>query len=142
MIVGIGVDMVRIDRFLPWVENPALSRRFFADAELAALEGRRDLAQALAVRFAAKEAFGKALGCGLRNMVLKDIQISQDGIGKPSLCLTGTAEKLFRDSGATTSHLSLSHDGNYGLAYVILEAGAEAAASEEKYAGNEQKKCE
>ena len=74
MIVGIGVDIVQIDRFLPWTENKALVQRFFSQQELESLEKRADLAQALAVRFAAKEAFGKALGTGLRNLVLKDIQ--------------------------------------------------------------------
>lgn len=122
MIVGIGVDIVKIERFVPWINNPSIVQRFFGEEELQGLLERKDSTQALAVRFAAKEAFGKALGSGLRNLVLKDVQVVQDKQGKPSLGLTGTAKKLFVDSGATVSHLSLSHDGNYGIAYVILEA--------------------
>lgn len=122
MIVGIGVDIVQIDRFSSWIENPALIKRFFGEEELRGLKERKDYTHALAVRFAAKEAFGKALGSGLRNIVLKDVQVIQNDQGRPSFYLTGTAQKLFYDSGATQSHLSLSHDGNYGVAYVILEA--------------------
>lgn len=122
MIVGIGVDVVQIDRFLPWAENMALAGRFFSEQELAGLQGRQDLAQALAVRFAAKEAFGKALGTGLRNLVLKDIQVLQDDFGKPFFDLVGTARKLFLAAGASAVHLSLSHDGNFGIAHVVLES--------------------
>ena len=128
MIVGIGVDIVQIDRFIPWTENQALIQRFFSEGELQSLENRADLAQGLAVRFAAKEAFGKALGTGLRNMVLKDIQVQQDELGRPFLQLCGSAKKIFQESGATAAHISLSHDGNYGIAYVVLEG----RASEEK----------
>jgi len=122
MIVGIGVDIVKIDRFVPWTEKDALAHRFFSENELMGLSKRADMAQALAVRFAAKEAFGKALGCGLRGLVLKDIQVQQDEYGKPSFCLSGTAVKKFLESGADIAHLSLSHDGGYGVAYVVLEA--------------------
>ena len=136
MIVGIGVDIVQIDRFIPWTENQDLMKRFFSEGELQCLENRVDMAQALAVRFAAKEAFGKALGTGLRTLVLKDIQVQQDELGKPHLGLSGSAKKALQESGATVVHVSLSHDGNYGIAYVVLEG----QASEEKYAENKQKK--
>ena len=128
MIVGLGVDIVQIDRFIPLTENQELMQRFFSEGELQSLENRADVAQGLAVRFAAKEAFGKALGTGLRNMVLKDIQVQQDALGRPFLHLCGSAKKIFQESGATAAHISLSHDGNYGIAYVVLEG----RASEEK----------
>ncbi len=130
------MDIVQIDRFIPWTENQDLMKRFFSEGELQCLENRADMAQALAVRFAAKEAFGKALGTGLRNLVLKDIQVQQDELGKPHLGLSGSAKKALQESGATVVHVSLSHDGNYGIAYVVLEG----QASEEKYAENKQKK--
>lgn len=130
------MDIVQIDRFIPWTENQDLMKRFFSEGELQCLENRVDMAQALAVRFAAKEAFGKALGTGLRNLVLKDIQVQQDELGKPHLGLSGSAKKALQESGATVVHVSLSHDGNYGIAYVVLEG----QASEEKYAENKQKK--
>lgn len=124
MIVGIGVDIVQIDRFIPWTENKTLVQRFFSERELQSLENRADMAQALGVRFAAKEAFGKALGTGLRNLVLKDIQVQQDDLGKPYFVLSGSAKKVLQESGATVAHVSLSHDGNYGIAYVVLEGQA------------------
>lgn len=130
------MDIVQIDRFIPWTENQDLMKRFFSEGELQCLENRVDMAQALAVRFAAKEAFGKALGTGLRNLVLKDIQVQQDELGKPHLGLSGSAKKALQESGATVVHVSLSHDGNYGIAYVVLEG----QASEGKYAENKQKK--
>ena len=77
----------------------------------------------LAKRFAAKEAFVKALGLGLRQgMQWGDIQVLNDALGKPSLKLSGEAQRRFTASGATAAHITLSDEADYAVAFVILES--------------------
>ncbi|MBR5867754.1 MAG: holo-ACP synthase [Spirochaetaceae bacterium] len=122
MIIGMGIDIVKVERFHKWVENPMLASRFFHPSELSVLEKEKSQAcQSLAARFACKEAFGKALGTGLRGMQLKDICVKSDVLGKPELCLYGSALDLFNKSGANSIHISLSHETEYSVACVILE---------------------
>jgi holo-[acyl-carrier protein] synthase len=78
-------------------------------------------ARSLGARFAAKEAFGKALGTGLSGFELKDICVVEDGFGKPALTVYGSALRLLKKNGADTIPVSLSHDGEYALAFVVLE---------------------
>jgi holo-[acyl-carrier protein] synthase len=122
MITGTGCDIAKISRFERWVQNEALARRFFHPEELTVL-GRspRQAAQSLAARFAAKEAYAKALGTGFRGLELRDICVAANKDGKPFLAVYGTALGLLKKNGAGAIHLSLSHDGDYALAFVILE---------------------
>ncbi|WP_428769097.1 holo-ACP synthase [Treponema sp. HNW] len=124
MISGCGIDIVCTERFLHWTENPPLMRRFFHPDELedvtAVSKGKA--AERLAVRFAAKEAFGKALGTGLSGFNLNDVCVLKDESGRPFLRLYGGAEKLFKKGGNTRVHLSLSHEKCYAVAQVILES--------------------
>lgn len=118
-----GIDIVKVERFKKWVENPNLASRFFHPTELSVLEKETSQAcQSLAVRFACKEAFGKALGSGLRGLQLKDICVKQNALGKPELCLYKSAKELFDKSGANSIHISLSHETEYSIACVILES--------------------
>jgi holo-[acyl-carrier protein] synthase len=122
MIKGIGVDMVRIPRLDRWLNKPGLLERYFHPEELASLETRgRGRTASLAARFAAKEAFGKALGTGLAGIVLKDIMVTNRSGGKPDLKLCGSAERALRKSGARRIHISLTHEGDYAVAMVVLE---------------------
>lgn len=123
MVVGVGVDIVRVARFRRWVDNPRLAARFFHPGELSVLDrGPAAACQSLAVRFAAKEAFGKALGSGMRGLELKDICVEQDSLGRPELRLCGSAERLLGLSGADAVHVSLSHEAEYAVACVVLES--------------------
>ncbi len=122
MIIGIGVDIVKVSRFTRWLGNKKLTARFFHENELDILSrGSESALQSLAVRFAAKEAFGKALGCGLRGLQLRDICVVPDIQGRPRLELSGTAKKLLDESGANRVHISLTHESEYAVAYVVLE---------------------
>ncbi|MDR2019400.1 MAG: holo-ACP synthase [Treponema sp.] len=122
MIKGIGVDMVRIPRLDRWRNKPGLMERYFCREELAALETKgQGKAASLAARFAAKEAFGKALGTGLAGIALKDIMVINRSGGKPDLKLCGSAERALRKSGAGRVHISLTHEGDYAIAMVVLE---------------------
>ncbi|MCL2277287.1 MAG: holo-ACP synthase [Treponema sp.] len=123
MIAGIGIDIVQIKRMDPWLENNKLLEKYFHPDEIAyAFKGYKTASQSLAARFAAKEAFGKAMGTGLKNMALKDIVVKNSEDGKPEIILTDTAKKAFEESGARKIFLSLSHEKEYAAAMVVLES--------------------
>ena len=124
MIFGTGIDIVDISRFERFVRenNESLFLRLFTPHELAYCGGKRRSAQHYALRFAAKEAFLKALGTGLRDgLSWKDMEIVNDQLGKPELMLSGRARELFSELGLAKNFLSLSHDGNMAVAMVVLE---------------------
>ena len=122
MIAGIGIDMVDIKRMKRWREIPGLLERYFHADELSAVRQKsHDAASSLAARFAAKEAFGKALGTGLAGMALKDIMIKTRRNGQPELYLLDSARAALERSGAACVHVSLSHEGDNAIAMVVLE---------------------
>lgn len=122
MIFGIGVDIADVRRFEKWVQKPELAARFFHAAELPLRGTLGAQCRHLAARFAAKEAFSKALGTGIRGFSLKDIWIENDEAGKPELRFCGSAEKeLRRLCGACTVFVSLSHEKEYAIAFVVID---------------------
>lgn len=127
MILGLGSDLVRIERFMPWIDNP-LATRFFHPGELIWCRSRKQgQAASLAARFAAKEAFGKALGSGLRGLKLSDIEVQREVGTAPRLVLHGTALAALERLGPARIHLSLSHEAEYAMATVILEGTGDMA---------------
>ncbi len=79
--------------------------------------------QSYAARFAAKEAFLKALKTGWRGKITwRDIEVVTDEQGAPAIKVTGEARKLLDAAGADAVHLSISHTTDYALAEVILES--------------------
>ena len=123
-IVGTGTDLARIERFRKFLQpgNKLLERVFSADERCYALQ-KKDPAPHLAARFAAKEAFVKALGTGLRGgLSWQQIVVVRDSLGCPSLRLSGRAAEMLVERGAKSTHLSYSHDGDYAVATVILES--------------------
>ncbi|CAM4021959.1 holo-ACP synthase [Vreelandella rituensis] len=124
MISGIGSDIARIERFSQALERhgPRFAKRILGPLEQARYPDGAPPAAFLAKRFAAKEAFVKALGTGLRHgMCWSDIQVVNDDRGKPGLQLSGQAEVLYQAAGITGCHLSLSDEDAYALAFVVLE---------------------
>ena len=122
MITGIGVDIINVQRMKRWRLMPGLLERYFHPDELtAALSrgGKADLS--LAARFAAKEAFGKALGTGLEGLVLKDIMVVNSHNGRPEIRVFGTALAALNKSGANRVHLSLTHEQDNAVAMVVME---------------------
>jgi holo-[acyl-carrier protein] synthase len=127
MIIGIGVDVIHVSRLERWKSNPGLLERYFHPQELsAALSKGRGAVLSLAARFAAKEAFGKALGTGLMGIVLKDIMVLNSHNGRPEIELMGSAEAALRKSGAAKVHISLTHERDNAVAMVILETNSRA----------------
>ncbi len=124
MIFGIGTDIVAVARFQRFIDssNTAIIKRLFTPAERSCCEKRKDAASCFAARFAAKEAFLKALGSGLRDgLSWLDMEVSNNTLGKPELHLSGKAAELFQTNGLTRVHLSLSHDGGNAIAMVVVE---------------------
>jgi holo-[acyl-carrier protein] synthase len=122
LIKGIGIDIVHVRRLERWQEIPALLERYFHADELASVSGKGSgAALSLAARFAAKEAFGKALGTGLKGIVLKDIIVVNRHNGSPVIKVFGTALKALQKSGANHIHVSLTHERDNAVAMVILE---------------------
>jgi holo-[acyl-carrier protein] synthase len=122
MIIGIGVDVVYVHRLERWQTIPGLLERYFHPQELSAALSRGHAASlSLAARFAAKEAFGKALGTGLAGIVLRDILVVNRHNGQPAIEVFGTAASALERSGATKIHLSLTHERENAIAMVVLE---------------------
>ena len=124
MIYGIGTDIVATSRFQRFLDkgNSAIITRLFTGSERETCLSRKDSASCLAARFAAKEAFLKALGTGLRDeMSWQDMEISNDPLGKPELRLSGRTAELYQVKNITGVHLSLTHDGGHAVAMVVLE---------------------
>ncbi len=122
-VAGLGTDLSRIARFERLiVEKKAVIDRLFTDSEKAYVFSKKFPAPHLAARFAAKEAFLKALGLGLRDGISwLDMNIELNDLGKPSLMLTGRAQEIFEERGYSSLHLSYSHEGEYAFATVVLE---------------------
>lgn len=124
MIRGIGVDIVKVDRIEQAVERwgDRFLKRIFTAAEIERCQQRARPAQCLALRFAAKEAFAKALGLGMRKgLRWRDIEVVQDHLGKPDLLLHNQAQRLLEAVEASRTWLSLSDERESALAVVVLE---------------------
>ena len=122
MISGIGTDITEVKRFEKWVRDPQMLERFFNEKELSSANSESAKCQHYAVRFAAKEAFSKALGTGITGFNLKEVYITNDSEGKPSLNIEGAALSLMKERlGDCRAFVSLSHEKEYALAFVVLE---------------------
>ncbi|SDN24140.1 holo-ACP synthase [Vreelandella arcis] len=124
MIVGIGSDIARIERFARAIERhgPRFALRILGPEEHAVWQQKAQPAAFLAKRFAAKEAFVKALGLGLRRgLQWRDIQVLNDHLGKPHLHLQEAAADQAAAAGVTAMHVTLSDEADYAVAFVVLE---------------------
>jgi holo-[acyl-carrier protein] synthase len=126
MIYGIGVDLVKVARLKAAIERygERFLNRVFTPQEIAYCQGRtRGRNEAFALRFAAKEAFSKALGVGLRQNGIRwrEVEVVPNPLGKPELSVTGRAADLCAEAHITHMHLSLTDENDQALAVVILE---------------------
>jgi holo-[acyl-carrier protein] synthase len=119
-VIGIGSDLVEVDRFRTVVERtPGIVDRVFREGEREYARGRADPAEALAVRFAAKEAVMKALGLGLGGVAMRDIEVVRDGSGAPAVVLHGTAAATAAARGVSRWLLTLSHTKSMAQAVAV-----------------------
>ncbi|MDQ3713250.1 MAG: holo-ACP synthase [Acidobacteriota bacterium] len=124
MIVSIGIDIIEVYRIRETISRTArFAERVFTNTERDYCEAKgAAAAQSYAARFAAKEAFLKALKTGWRGKITwHDIEIHSDENGVPSLEIRGEAKKILENLGANRIHLSLSHTTEHAVAQVILE---------------------
>ena len=125
MIVGLGMDLVEIPRIRSfharWGERGL--RRLFASDELAYCMAQQDPTPSLAARFAAKEAFFKAVATGWgRGGDWREVRVLRDAAGAPELAWTGRAAEAVEKVGAGRGHLTLTHTGETAGAVVVLES--------------------
>ncbi|HAM92487.1 MAG TPA: holo-[acyl-carrier-protein] synthase [Phascolarctobacterium succinatutens] len=124
MIVGVGCDIIEIERIARAIKSESFIRRVFTAEEAAYCQRRgQQAAASFAARFAAKEAVLKALGTGLREGSLQEIAVDNDGLGKPLVQLSGHFAMLAKQLGVKNIQISLSHSRELATAYVIMEDG-------------------
>lgn len=122
MIFGIGTDVVENKRFEKWIHNTSMLNRFFNQNEIIESTNDQKLIEHYASRFAAKEAFVKAMGTGFADFELKDIYVTHDELGKPLLKVENKVlEQLQSKCKDFIIHLSLSHEKDYAIAFVVIE---------------------
>jgi holo-[acyl-carrier protein] synthase len=120
MITGVGTDIVQIERIRKL--RPSAVTRILTTAEEAYCRRHAAADERIAGRFAAKEAILKALGTGLGGGVTwRQIEILPDEKGAPRATFTGALARKIRALGATRCHLSISHQGDYAVAFAVLE---------------------
>lgn len=120
MIYGIGVDMTAIDRVERAMKHESFLTRVFGASERAMFEQRKNRAETVAANFAAKEALGKALATGLSGFVWSEAEALRGEKGEPYFHFSGALEYFIREN-HIKAHLSLTHEGGFSTALVVLE---------------------
>jgi len=125
VVIGLGIDVVDVARLQGVLARhpERAGHRLFTSRELTDCEARSDTARCLAARFAAKEAFLKALGTGLRDgLAWRHISLRSGPLGQPELVATErAAEKLAELGEEIQVHVSITHDAGIAAAVVIIE---------------------
>jgi holo-[acyl-carrier protein] synthase len=125
MIFGIGTDIVEVARIEASIQQfgDEFARRILAESEWTSYQQSGIKPRFLAKRFAAKEAFSKALGTGLRApATFQNIAVSHDDLGKPILQLAPALATLLQSKSILHTHISISDEKNLAAAFVVLES--------------------
>lgn len=121
MILGIGTDIIEIDRIEEGIKkNTLLLQRIFTEREIEVFQSKKLRYETIAANFAVKEAVSKAIGTGLRGFSFNDIEVLRDELGKPYV---EVSQKVVDVIGceAFTFNVSISHNKTMAVAFVILE---------------------
>ncbi len=124
MIFGIGTDIVEVERIEHSIKKfgDDFAARILAPIEMPSYLQSNIKARFLAKRFAAKEAFSKALGTGLREpATFQNIAVTHDDLGKPAFLLAEALQIFINTKKVTQMHLSISDEKNLAAAFVVLE---------------------
>ena len=122
MILGIGTDIIEIDRISNAINNtPMFLEKIFTKRELDQLTRSKLRVESVAGNFAAKEAVSKALGTGVRGFGLKDIEILRDELGKPIVEVSDKVKELIKVDNYIFN-VSISHNRTCAIAFVVLES--------------------
>ena len=124
-ILGIGTDIVENNRIKNAIKNNSFIKRIFSKDEISFSKKFKNKTNFFSKRFAAKEAFVKAIGTGFRNSInFKDISILNNKLGKPKLYITVKVKKLLKKMFKSKNidiFLSLSDEKKYSIAFVIIK---------------------
>jgi holo-[acyl-carrier protein] synthase len=124
LVIGVGTDLIEIERIERSVERfgEAFLQRVFTPGEIAYCQRKKNSAESLAARFAAKEAGAKALGTGIsRGVSWKELEVRRLPGGRPELHLSGRAKEIAAGLGIRRVSLSLSHSRTVSIAVVVAE---------------------
>jgi holo-[acyl-carrier protein] synthase len=123
LIFGIGTDIIEVERIEKQLEkNSGLKEKLFTSGEIAYCETKKNKAQHYAARFAAKEAFLKAIGTGCRDgLQFNEVEVTNDQLGKPLIVLYGKTKDFVAEINITNIQVSLSHIRDMVNAIVIVE---------------------
>ena len=125
MIYGVGTDIVNIDRIQKIIlkNREGFIKRVLTEHEQALFANKADSATFFAKRFAAKEAFSKALGTGIGRVVsFQDLTVRNNDNGKPHFIPSEKLRLYLLEKGVKQTHLSISDESQYAVAFVVLEA--------------------
>lgn len=118
-IVGIGTDLVEIDRVTKAYARESFRRKYFSEREQELIQKK---AARAATAFAGKEAVVKALGTGFQGILPSDIEILREPSGAPWVCLSGKAAAQAKKHGVSGIHISLTDTEEFAMAYVLMES--------------------
>jgi holo-[acyl-carrier protein] synthase len=118
MVVGIGTDLIEIDRVIKACDKNTFINKYFTDNEIKLAAQNSKI---YADNFAVKESVAKMLGTGFREIVPIEIEVLRDSLGKPYVNLYGEAFRLSRDLGITKIFVSITNTKKYASAFVVGE---------------------
>jgi len=123
MIYGIGIDLIEVERVKKSIEEiVGFKEKIFTSKEISYCESKSRKFEHFAARFAAKEAFFKAIGTGWRNgLAFNEIEVVNDNLGKPEMRFYGKSDDLHRKKKFKSVNVSISHLKEIASAVVIIE---------------------
>ena len=121
MIVGIGNDIIEIERIEKAISKEGFKNKVYTQKELENIEKRGDRVETYAGIFSAKEAISKAIGTGVREFPLTDLEILNDDLGKPYVAVSEKLDKIIKDKKEDYQiEISISHSKKYATAVAIV----------------------
>ena len=121
MIVGIGNDIIEIERIEKAISRESFKNKVYTQRELENIEKRGDRVETYAGIFSAKEAISKAIGTGVREFSLTDLEILNDDLGKPYVVVSERLDKIIKSKKENYQiEISISHSKKYAIAMVII----------------------
>ena len=121
MIVGIGNDIIEIERIEKAISKESFKNKIYTQRELKNIEKRGNRTETYAGIFSAKEAISKAIGTGVRGFSLTDLEILNDDLGKPYVVVSEKLDKILKTKKEDYQiEISISHSRKYATAMAII----------------------
>ena len=125
MILGIGVDIIEVERIARAIKNVRFLERIYTGREIEFFHARKGNPLSASGNFAAKEAIAKALGTGFGVVKWTEVEVLRDAKGAPYVLLHGKALEIFEHMGGRKIWISISHSKEYAVAQAIIEGRRE-----------------